>query len=127
MFPGFLLMDSKDRETIDIKKRLPQIISVEKGNVVFSLKNHWKKIINFWSAERKKKKERKESGMYRPSPLLQLVIDSQQVHKHEYDGSQKDGKAKRWSHLRIIRVVVPSGKSAGGGGGENKNQEKEEM
>lgn len=41
------------------------------------------------------------------------------------DGSQEDGKAKRWSHLRIVRVVVPSGKSAGEGG--KKNQEKEEM
>lgn len=41
------------------------------------------------------------------------MIDSQQAHMHVYDGSQNDGKAKRWSHLRIIRVVVPSGKSAG--------------
>lgn len=36
---------------------------------------------------------------------------------------KNDGEAKRWSHLRIVRVVVPSGKSAGEG--EN-NQEKEE-
>lgn len=37
------------------------------------------------------------------------------------------GKAKRWSHLRIVRVEVPSGESAGGGGGGENNQREEEM
>lgn len=48
--------------------------------------------------------------------------DWQPEHKHEYDRPQYDGKAKRWSHLRIIRVVVPSGKSAGKGGGKKKSR-----
>lgn len=52
------------------------------------------------------------------------TYDWQPERKHVSDGSQNDGKAKRWSHLRIVRVVVPSGKSVGEG--EN-NQEKEEM
>lgn len=52
-----------------------------------------------------------------------MTNEWQPDHKHVYDGSKNDGEAKRWCHLRIVRVVVPSGKSAGEG--EN-NQEKEE-
>lgn len=42
-----------------------------------------------------------------------MTYDLQPEHKHVYDRSQNDGKEKRWGHLRIVRVVVPSGKSAG--------------
>lgn len=72
------------------------------------------------------KKERR-MGVYTEQILYCFAFstyDWQPERKHVSDGSQNDGKAKRWSHLRIVRVVVPSGKSAGEG--EN-NQEKEEM
>lgn len=42
-----------------------------------------------------------------------MMYGLQPEHKHVYGGSQNDGKEKRWSHLRIVRVVIPSGKSAG--------------
>ena len=51
------------------------------------------------------------------------MIGSQDTSMYKMDQEMME-KRKRWSHLRIVRVVVPSGKSAGEG--EN-NQKKEEM
>lgn len=56
----------------------------------------------------------------------QLVTDSQSTSMYMM-GHKKDGKSKRWSHLRIVRVVVPSGKSARGGGGKKKSRERRDV
>lgn len=61
----------------------------------------------------RKKRQYTQTNCFIVFPL-QLMIDSQSTSMDMMD-HKNDGKAKRWSHLRIVRVVVPSGKSAGEG------------
>lgn len=54
---------------------------------------------------------------------LQRVTDSQSTSMFMMD-RRRDAKAKRWSHLRIIRGVVPPGKSSREGGKKKKLRER---
>lgn len=62
-------------------------------------------------------KRKKKNGCVRKLLLhcfAPMTYDWQPERMHVIDGSRNNGKrAKRWSHLRIVRVEVPSGKSAG--------------
>lgn len=75
-----------------------------------------------------KRKEEKRTAVCtnnRPAVSPQRLVTGSQSGCMSEMEQKIMGEAKRWSHLRIVRVEVPSGESAGGGG-EN-NQREEEM